>query len=472
MMYSISRRIFVSLAVTTMVTSLCAYGWIYREAKVTEHALRQRALLDQASLIASHLALDESGEPVLNLPTQLTDNYKSSAGYDRYAIRDQNGSLLFGSGPSTGPLPLFGQLTQTAYDYDPDGPGPRHMFGAALKINLGSRIFFAQVEQDGLDSQHLRAAVNQEFLTDGGWLQAPFLIAWLGVSVLAVRRALAPMKQVSRVAEMIDPATADVRLPTSNVPQELFPLVNAINLALDRLENGLRRQREFNADAAHQLRTPLAILSANIEAMSDKSTAAKLNYDVELMSRIVNQLLLVARLETFSNSNNDKVDVSAIATDVAANLAPLAIASGKNLEVVNGADPVFVRADAEALRAALNNLVENALGHTELATTVSIRLTQGPSVEVIDCGPGVPIDKRNQVFERFWKGDRNGKGAGLGLAIVKQIMTALHGSVSVSGNLHGGATFTLRFPSNLQHTQIGDARQKSSSAQRPSLEPV
>jgi signal transduction histidine kinase len=269
--------------------------------------------------------------------------------------------------------------------------------------------------------------------------------------MLAVRRALAPLKQVSRVAEKIDSATADTRLPTRYVPTELVPLVNAINLALDRLEHGLMRQREFNANAAHQLRTPLAVLSANIQTMQDKTTAAKLIYDIEQMSRIVNQLLLVARLETTSHLSNEPIDLLAIATDVATNLAPLAIASGRHLEILNGTGPILVQANAEALRAALSNLVENALCHTPPETTVSIRLTQQPTVEVVDCGPGVPADKRDQIFERFWKGDRNGKGAGLGLAIVKHIMTALQGSVSISDNPGGGAAFTLRFPPTPQH---------------------
>jgi hypothetical protein len=188
-MHSISWRIFVRLAITTVLTSMFAYGWIYWQAQSTEIAVRQRVLLDQAKLIASYLVLDERGEPTLNLPAQITDGYKSTTGYHRYAVRNQAGGVLFGSGPDTGPLALFSQLTQMAYDYDPDGPGPLHMFGAAVKSNLGGRIFFTQVEEDGLDSQYLRSAVNEEFLTDGGWLQAPFLFAWLGVSVLAVRRA-------------------------------------------------------------------------------------------------------------------------------------------------------------------------------------------------------------------------------------------------------------------------------------------
>ncbi len=445
-MRSISWRIFVRLAITTVLMSMFAYGWVYWQAQSTEIAVRQRVLLNQAKHIASYLALDERGEPMLNLPQPMVNSYRSTTGSQRYAIRDQAGTVLFGSGPATGPLPLFSQLTQAAYDYDPDGPGPLHMYGAAVKSNFDGRLFFTQVEEDVLDAEYLRAAVNEEFLTDGGWLQVPFLFAWLGVSMLAVRRALAPLKQVSQVAEDIDPATADTRLPTRNVPTELVPLVNAINLALDRLEHGLMRQREFNANAAHQLRTPLAVLSANIEAMPDKITAVKLIYDIELMSRIVNQLLVVARLETISHLPNETVDLLTIATDVASNLAPLAVASGKHLEILNGTDPILVRANAEAVRAALSNLVENALSHTPPDTTVSIRLTPEPTVEVVDRGPGVPSDKRDQIFERFWKGDRNGKGAGLGLAIVKHIMTALQGSVSISDNPGGGAAFTLRFP--------------------------
>jgi signal transduction histidine kinase len=450
-MRSISWRIFVRLAITTVLMSMFAYGWIYWQAQSTEIAVRQRVLLNQAKQIANYLILDERGEPALKLPQAIVDSYRSTTGAQRYAIRDQDGAVLFGSGRTTGPLHLFRQLTQAAYDYDPDGPGPLHMYGAAVKSNLNGRIFFTQVEEDVLDAEYLRAAVNEEFLTDGGWLQVPFLLAWLAVSMLAVRRALAPLKQVSRVAEEIDPATANTRLPAHNVPTELVPLVNAINLALDRLEHGLMRQREFNANAAHQLRTPLAVLSANTEAMQDRSTAAKLAYDIELMSRIVNQLLLVARLGTMTHLPNETVDLLAIATDVASNLAPLAIASGKHLEIVNGSSVILVQANAEALRAALTNLVENALSHTPPETTVSIRLTQEPTVEVVDCGPGVPPDKRDQIFERFWKGDRNGKGAGLGLAIVKHIMTALQGSVSISDNPGGGAAFTLRFARKPQH---------------------
>jgi signal transduction histidine kinase len=251
------------------------------------------------------------------------------------------------------------------------------------------------------------------------------------------------------MAEAIDPAKANVRLPMTNIPDEIKPLVKAMNVALDRLDEGLKHQREFNADAAHQLRTPLAVLSTNIETMTDKKVAAKLQYDVELMTRIVSQLLLVARLDAQSISFDDRVDLNIAATNVASNLGPLAIASGKHLAVEQNQLPVFVRCNAQALTAALSNLIENAIMHTPPQTTVVVNVTEDPGVEVVDTGKGIPAAHRDQIFERFWKGDRQGKGAGLGLSIVKRTMSALRGTVSVSEAPGGGAAFKLIFPQQI-----------------------
>ena len=302
------------------------------------------------------------------------------------------------------------------------------MFGAAIQTTLRNRTLITQVEQTGLESEFLISSATQEFLTDGDWLLLPFLFVLLSVGVLAVRRALKPLERISRMAEAIDPAKADVRLPITNIPDEIKPLVKAMNVALDRLDEGLQRQREFNANAAHQLRTPLAVLSANIDTMSDATMAAKLRHDVELMGRIVSQLLLVARLETLVIASNEQTDLNSVATNVATNLAPLAIASGKHLEVIHIDHPVLVSGSAQALAAALSNLIENAIMHSPPQTTVVVSVTEDPGVEVVDTGEGIPLEHRDQIFERFWKGDRQGKGAGLGLSIVKRTMSALRGT--------------------------------------------
>ena len=442
---SISRRIVVSLAVTTVIAGFCEYGWLYLKAASTASALRERTLIQQARDIAGFLVIDGNDKVDLVLPARLAEAYNNSESAYHYTVREEHGALIFTSGPSVGPLPVFNNRRQTVFDYDPDGPGPLHVFGAAVKVTVGGRTFVTQVEQTAIESQFLSSSVAEEFLTDGGWLQFPFLAALLGVSVIVVKRSLRPLKEISRTAELIDSTKSGVRLPTGNVPDEIKPLVAAVNLALDRLDEGLTRQREFNANAAHQLRTPLAVLTANIDAMSDHMTASKLRQDVELMSRIVSQLLLVARLETDSIATDQKVELNRLATDVATNLAPLAVSCGMQLEVIRSPGEVSICGSSQALTAALGNLIENAISHTPTGTKITVRVVDEPAIEVIDTGHGISLEARDRIFDRFWKGDRCGKGAGLGLAIVSRIMTTLHGSVSVTDAPGGGALFKLTF---------------------------
>jgi signal transduction histidine kinase len=235
-------------------------------------------------------------------------------------------------------------------------------------------------------------------------------------------------------------------LPQAGVPREISPLVAAVNSALDRLDEGMQQQREFTANAAHQLRTPLTVLAANIDIMSDATVAAKLRYDVDLMSRIVTQLLLVARLENLNIDVDEPVDLSSMVREAAEDLGPLAISAHKTLEVDEPAAPVFVRGNTHAVVAAVSNLIENALNHSPPGGAVKIRVTAAPSIEVLDSGPGVPHHMREKIFERFWRGETSREGAGLGLAIVRRIMRALRGDVSVADAPGGGAKFSLEFP--------------------------
>src|SRR6202007_3239512 len=133
--------------------------------------------------------------------------------------------------------------------------------------------------------------------------------AILAISALTLRTSLAPLKDMATLAGEIEPGSSTLRLPSKGIPKEILPLVTSFNEALDRLDEGLTRQREFNANAAHQLRTPLAVLAANLDTMSDTAVAAKLRYDVDLMSRIVSQLLMVAKLETLNLLLDEQIDL-------------------------------------------------------------------------------------------------------------------------------------------------------------------
>lgn len=443
--YSLLRRIVVSLTITTFITGLFAYGWLYLKARSTDRSLRQQTLLDQARVVSGYLVINSRGKVELHLPPRLADAYTSAESSFRYAVHDEHGQLAFTSGPRVGPLPIFTANDRELYDYNPDGPGPLHMFGAAVETVLGNQKFYTQVEQVGYDSDYLIESVVAEFLSDGIWLQIPFLFILLGVIVWTIKRTVTPLKNISRMADSISPSNANVRLPTAQIPQEILPLVGAVNLALDRLEKGLQHQRDFNANAAHQLRTPLAVLMANIDNLDDPATSSRLRADVDHMSRIVSQLLLVAQLDTLPIELNDVLELNDATAEIAAGLAPYAISLSKSIELIRAPDSIFVRTNAFAFRAALSNLIENALNHTPPGTPVSLHVTQPSCIEVIDSGPGIPADQVEHIFKRFWRADKSKDGAGLGLAIVQLTMNGLQGAVSVCNNPNGGAKFSLHF---------------------------
>ena len=457
--YSLLRRITVGLTATMLIAGLSSFGWLYLKAKWTDITLREQTLFDQARVIAGYLRSDHNNSITLNLPPRLAEAYSSPESEYHYAVRDENGQFLFESGTAVSALPALSRTRQTLYDYDPDGPGPLRVFGAALRAEVGRRTVFVQVEQKTLDPNYLRMAVIDEFITDGGWLVIPFLLILLGVSIWIVKTALAPITQISALAESIGPTNANIRLPVDQMPREILPLVQSVNAAIDHLEQGLQRQREFNANAAHQLRTPLSVIMANVDTLKEPEIANQLRTDVEQMSRIVSQLLLVARLETVSINLDEIVELNDAAAEIAGSLAPLALASGKSIELVRSEKPVVIRTSTFAVRAALGNLIENAIKHTPAGTSVRLRVTDHPSIEVMDCGPGIPSDQHAKVFERFWRGDRSGGGAGLGLAIVDRIMKTLQGSVSVGEAPGGGASFTLVFP----HTVVVPDRIQNSA---------
>ena len=440
---SLAYKIIQRLMITTLVGTGVAYGWLYIKATHVQNYLEQRALVQQAREISDFISVGEDGTVALNLPPRLSEAYNSVKSSYRYAVRDEAGRIVAASGRGIGPVPLLIWGQRRAYEQD---NGDTHIIGAATETTLGQRKFTTQVEQIAPRLQSINAAVLNEFIADGGWLIFVFLMVQLGISVFTVRRGLLPLENLSALAGRINPGNSNIRLPQAGVPREILPLVAAVNSALDRLDDGMQQQREFTANAAHQLRTPLTVLAAHIDMMGDAAVAAKLRYDVDLMSRIVTQLLLVARLENLNICIDDPVELNATVRAAAENLGALAISTQRTLEVDEPAAPVFVRGNTHAVVAAVSNLIENALNHSPPGGAVKIRVTPSPSIEVLDCGPGVPPDMREKIFERFWRGESSREGAGLGLAIVRRIMRALRGDVSVSDAPGGGAKFSLEFP--------------------------
>jgi signal transduction histidine kinase len=165
------------------------------------------------------------------------------------------------------------------------------------------------------------------------------------------------------------------------------------------------------------------------------------------MAEMVRQLLYLAELESHGDAvgESEHADLHAIAIDVISKLAPLAIRDGNQLALTGAEGPILVKGSPEMLGRALRNLIENALGHTPKDTAVEVHLSADGLVRVSDQGQGVPRNKRDAVFQRFWRGDdRTGSGVGLGLSIVKRVVESIGGQFWIEDAPDGGACFVIR----------------------------
>jgi signal transduction histidine kinase len=318
--------------------------------------------------------------------------------------------------------------------------------GVSAPVRSGGKTVWIEVAQNLNSPDAIMDDVVTAFLYRVGWITIPILLVLLAIDIYIVRRALRPVREASNLARNIGPARIDLRLPTQEMPGEVLPLINAVNQALDRLESGFRAQREFSADAAHELRTPLAVLRARIDLLADKGAARELRTSIVAMSRIVNQLLEIADLESFTVDPNDVADLQNVAAEIVGYIAPVALAQDKDIALTGAPGPVRVKGNAEALFQAIRNVVENAVKHTAPGTTVEVEVGTDGSVKVLDRGPGIAENERELIFRRFWRGDRRHVGsAGLGLSIVARIVEAHAGKVTVGNREGGGAVFSLSF---------------------------
>jgi signal transduction histidine kinase len=319
--------------------------------------------------------------------------------------------------------------------------------GASVPKQVGDRMIWIQVAENLAHRDVLTDDIVADFFKRVGWITLPMLLLLLAIDIVIFRRALRPLLQASNQAKNISPARTDVRLPVDPIPTEIRPLVSAVNQALDRLEQGFRAQREFTADAAHELRTPLAVLRTRLDTLADQKTTEALRQDVEGMCRIVGQLLDVAESDTFVVAPSERADLHAVCAEVVESVAPLAIAQGKEISLDAADEPVWVNGNADMLYRAVRNLVENALRHTREGTAVELAVTVDGTVTVLDQGPGIHDDDREFLFRRFWRRDRRHAGStGLGLSIVRRIAEAHMASITVENRKTGGASFSLRFP--------------------------
>jgi signal transduction histidine kinase len=437
-----SLQLRLSLRLATLFVLMFVAGMVmmstrYQADTVEVHTPR---LVKAIDVIAAGLEADAAGAVSLVLPDGIDVH--------DYVVRADDGRVLAASSTAAAErLAVAPGDWRSGVFADAASISGRVQVNAFARMATAAGSVLIQVADSRSEYEAIRLAMVDTLTADVLPIMLPLMAAVLILGVLTIRDSLAPMQELARRAARISPTRTDVRLPAVGLPPELQPLVVAINAALERLDEGFRMQREFTADAAHELRTPLAILATHLDALEDRKAAAALRDDVDRMSRLVNQLLSVAQLEALAVSPDESADLQAIAVDVAASLAPLALKRGRSIAVTGTTAPVPVRGNAESLRQALRNLIENALQHTPAGTEVEIDVTAEPAVHVSDRGPGVPPELRQRVVQRFWRADRRkGEGSGLGLAIVSRILSAHGGRLSVDDAPAGGARFSIHLP--------------------------
>lgn len=246
-----------------------------------------------------------------------------------------------------------------------------------------------------------------------------------------VRRSLAGVSRIAQEAEQIDAHRRGRRLNETYVPKEIVPLVSAVNDALRRLDEGYEQQRRFIASAAHELRTPIAILAVKVEV--DSCAAVRnLAGDVQRLATLAEQLLDIQRLD--SDQHDEEVDLGALVRRVVAELVPLLIAAGRTIEV-DAQQSACCRGDAPALERVVTNLMQNAVEHGGRHILVRVA---GASFEVEDDGPGIPPEERERVFEPFHRLRPRATGSGLGLNLVQQVVERHGGRATIlPGNSRG-----------------------------------
>nr|WP_255608459.1 HAMP domain-containing sensor histidine kinase [Methylosinus sp. Sm6] len=270
-------------------------------------------------------------------------------------------------------------------------------------------------------------------------------IASVGTAWYAVRKGLAPLRAAAREVGGIDLDSVGRGVHIEQVPAEIRPFVDAIDAALVRVAASAARMRRFTANAAHELRTPLAVMRARIENAAASPLRSDLLDDSSHLQTLVEQMLVTIRLSENRALRDESIDLAKAVRGVVAGFVLLAVQRGRSLAFEEGEADIVVRGNRRAIECVVSNLVDNALRAEPVGGTVLVRVGADASVTVADHGEGVASADRERIFEPFWRKSEETSGSGLGLAIARELMESIGGRIEVEDTPGGGATFALSF---------------------------
>jgi len=441
---------------SVMVVILVASFFAYRLSLDVANDAYDAALFDSARSLAQQIRVGSGARPALELP-RAAEEILLFDPHDRiyYRVAASDGTTVAGDARlPMPPMRLSGAVPVRFYDTEVAGDQLRASAYALFSggEELAGTVIFAETL---VKRRHLWERI---LLT----LIAPLVVVTClaaGLVWYGVRAGLAPLNDLALALARRD--SSDLRpVATDRVPGEVRPAVEAFNSLMTRVEAAQSAQQRFLSEAAHQLRTPLAGLSAQLDRAllaqdyeALKPAFVQLRGASRRVTRLVNQLLTIARAEPGADPRREfgEFDLAALVQETCREWVPDALAAGVDLGFAGDPGPVRIVGHEPLVGEMLNNLIDNALRYgARSGQSITVRLTNDPQPEIAveDEGPGVVPEERSRIFERFHRvsGSAAG-GAGLGLAIVREIART-HGAQAwvEEGPAGRGAVFRVRFP--------------------------
>jgi two-component system, OmpR family, sensor histidine kinase TctE len=446
---SISRQLILWLAIPLMLLALCGALVHYFNNVVPGVISSDRRLKEAANALMAHVLINDgqvtldtntggSGRPSLPPPDWI-----------RYALRDTQGRLLAGD-PQLPIVPMNSETSQLFAMSQVD-----HRSVRSLTTRFDTRagvIIITLADLRTASEPTARYGFMSTLLWDFVQLDITLVLVWVGIQL-----GLRPVKRLRN--EIAERSPLDLRpIVESSVPREIAPVVVTLNRLFTMLRTAVQSQQQFIANTAHQLRTPITGMQAQLDVLIGEPAAQPirdrlltLQEGARQLAHSANQLLSLARADPAANiaAKNQPVDLKTIVSEVIAKFFDRALRA--NIDLGVDAAPVSIHADPSLLDDLLSNLVDNALKYTPGggSVTASAGLQNGkPFLAVEDTGPGIPETERQRVRQRFYRMPNSpGHGSGLGLAIVDEIAHLYGASVSIEGGAKGvGTRVIVLFP--------------------------
>ena len=444
------RSLYINVIVNVFATSfvmLLIVGWlIFTQATFMTETLIKENLLEQAKKIASFIEYDWKGSFDLDLPKRYEKYYADPSNSHQYAVLGSGGKILFSSEHFKKE-----NIEKTLKE------GGKHYFNfttkkgeyyAGLKYDylFDGKIYPVYVIELEEEFSKVLMVLKDDFLNKVKHFGLPLLLMQTIMIILIFRSALKPVLRASEDAANLKYDNLSFRLDEKRMPAEILPLIKSVNNGLSRLEDSAESQKLFIANAAHELRTPIAILKTRLASLDDGNISRQLNQDLRNINHLIGQMLDITRLDLAETTTlSSQINLNHAASRACEDIGPLFIEQNKELSLEKSDEEEMIIGNDDMIYRAVLNLLENALKHGPDNKPVEV-IVKDHTITVRDYGNPISSEFKDRIFERFEKLPQSSgtQGSGLGLAIVKKVAELHNGAIQITPRENGN-DFVLSF---------------------------